>query len=70
MLEILDSVLVPLGVLESPRDALILLAKGTAHCLKCGKSMGMLVVMTATKVSRTAHEPASWAPLIGSFNSQ
>jgi hypothetical protein len=29
--------------------------------------MGRFVVTTATNVSRTAHEPASWAPLTGSW---
>ena len=30
--------------------------------------MGRFVVTTATKVSRTAQEPASWAPLMGSWD--
>ena len=37
------------------------------QCLSCGTIMGMLVVITATKVSLTAQEPASCAPLTGSL---
>jgi hypothetical protein len=31
-----------------------------------GEIMGMFEVTTATKVSRTAQDPAFWAPLMGS----
>lgn len=33
-----------------------------------GEIMGRLEVTTATKVSRTAHDPAFWAPLMGSYS--
>jgi hypothetical protein len=38
---------------------------GTAHFLKVGNNMGMFVVIIATKVSRTAQEAATCAPLMG-----
>lgn len=39
---------------------------GVSHCLTMEKTIGRLAVMTATKVSLTAHEPASCAPFWGS----
>ena len=36
---------------------------GLPHLLMRGKIMGKLDVIIATKVSRTAHDPACWAPL-------
>src|SRR3569833_3592162 len=40
--------------------------RGVSQVLNRGKTMGRLVVTTATKVSLTAHDPASKAPLTGS----
>ena len=41
------------------KDEPALSTMGTAHLLKEGNNIGMLVVMIATKVSRTAQEAAS-----------
>jgi len=41
------------------KDDPALSTMGTAHLLNEGKSIGMFVVMIATKVSRTAQEAAS-----------
>lgn len=49
------------------KDEPALSTMGTAHLLKEGNNIGILVVMIATKVSRTAQEAASWGPLKGSF---
>lgn len=52
---------------EKPREDPTRETIGPIAFLKCGKSIGMLVVTTAVNVSRTAHEPASMAPLTGSW---
>ena len=65
MLENLDSALELDGFRDMLREELTRATNGTIHFLSCGKSMGKFVTRTATKVSRTAQEPASWAPLMG-----
>lgn len=57
--ENLESTIVLGGVRYTLREEPALSTMGTAHFLNVGNSMGMFVVMIATKVSRTAQEAAS-----------
>lgn len=57
--ENLESVMVLKGERLRLSDEPARSTMGTAHFLKLGNSMGMFVVMMATKVSRTAQEAAS-----------